>query len=198
MNGGLLDMSNDGAGSKINVANPGALGLACFGFTTILLNLHNIGLIPDTMPVIWGFFWGGAAQIIAGLVEAKRGDTFGFTAFVAYGFFWVGLAMALYLQWQGVIVLDGPSLAWTMIVWGIFSLYMTVVSFTMSWAHRILFCGLTLLFGLLAGHFFGEVPIHIAGGEGIFVGAVAVYMSAATLFNAVRGRWVIPIGLFNK
>ena len=61
-------------------ANPGALGLAAFGFTTLLLQIHKIGLITSTMPIIWGFAWGGTAQVIAGIIDARRGDTFGFTA----------------------------------------------------------------------------------------------------------------------
>ena len=125
-------MSSDKTGGPVNWANPGALGLACFGFNTILLNVHNIGWIESAMPLVWAFFWGGAAQIIAGIIEARRGETFAFTAFVAYGFFWIGLGFAFLLQWLGVITLDGAGLAWTMIVWGIFSLYMTFGSFRIS------------------------------------------------------------------
>jgi len=54
-------------------ANPGALGLAGFGFNTILLQIHNIGLIDSTLPLIYGFFWGGIAQVIAGIIDARRG-----------------------------------------------------------------------------------------------------------------------------
>ena len=151
-------------------ANPGVLGLACFGFNTLLLNVHNIGLIPNTIPLVWAFFWGGAAQIIAGIIEARRGDTFAFTAFVAYGFFWIGLGFIYYLQWQGIITVDNPSLGWT----------------------------LTILFGLLAAHFLGAFPIFIAGVEGIFVGATAVYLSAAILMNTMYNRWVLPVGFFKK
>ena len=177
-------------------ANPGVLGLACFGFTTILLNVHNIGLIPSTMPIIWGFFWGGMAQVIAGIVDARRGDIFGFTAFTSYGAFWIGLAFAFLLERLGIIALDGPSLAWTMIVWGIFTGYMTIGACKISRLHVTIFASLVVLFGLLAAHFYGVVPAHIAGIEGIFVGASAVYGSAAVLLNAQYGRWVLPIGLF--
>lgn len=175
-------------------ANPGVLGLACFGFTTILLNVHNIGWIPSTMPIVWGFFWGGAAQVIAGLIEARRGDTFAFTAFISYGFFWIGLGFAFLMEWLGVIVLDKPSLAWTMIAWGVFSGYMSVASLRISRAHSILFVTLTVLFGLLAGHFFGIIPAYAAGIEGIFVGANASYLSAAILMKTMYGRWILPIG----
>jgi len=177
-------------------ANPGALGLAAFGFNTILLNVHNIGLIPNTMPMIWGFFWGGMAQVIAGIIDARRGDTFGLTAFTSYGVFWIGLAFAFLLQWMGLVTIDNASLAWTMIVWGIFTGYMTVGTLKISRAHVTIFGSLTILFFLLAGHFFGIIPARVAGIEGIFVGASAVYTSAAVVLHAQYRRWVLPIGLF--
>ena len=179
-------------------ANPGALGLACFGFTTILLQIHNIGWIPNTMPLIWGFFWGGSAQVIAGIIEGRRGDTFGLTAFISYGFFWIGLSFAFVMQWLGLVKLDGPGLAWTCICWGIFSGYMTGATLKISRAHVFIFASLTILFGLLAAHFYGAIPAIVAGIEGIFCGAAAVYVSAAVIMNDKYGRWVLPIGLFPK
>lgn len=178
-------------------ANPGALGLAAFGFNTILLQIHNIGWIPSTMPLIWGFFWGGLAQVIAGIIDARRGDTFGLTAFVSYGVFWIGLAFAFLLEWLGLVTLDGPSLAWTMIVWGIFTGYMTIGALTISRVHVFIFASLTVLFGLLAAHFFGAIPALVAGIEGMFVGGAAVYGSAAVILQAQYKRWVLPIGLFS-
>lgn len=176
-------------------ANPGALGLAAFGLTTLLLQIHNIGLITSTMPLIWGFFWGGAAQVIAGIVDGRRGDTFGFTAFISYGVFWIGLAFAFLMEWLGVITVDGPGLAWTMIAWGIFTGYMSIGAFKISRAHFFIFASLTVLFGLLAGHFYGLVPAKAAGIEGIFVAAAAIYASAAVIAHAQYRRWVFPIGL---
>lgn len=184
--------------SEVKWANPGVLGLACFGFNTLLLNVHNIGLMPSTMALTWALFWGGAAQIIAGIVEARRGDTFAFTTFVSYGFFWVGLGFAFLLQWRGLITLDNASLAWTMVMWGIFTFYMTFGAFKISAVHATIFVTLTILFGLLAAHYFGYLPIIVAGVEGIFVGAAAVYLSAAVLMQTIYGRWVLPIGHFQK
>ncbi len=92
-------------------ANPAALGLAGFGLNTILLQIHNIGWIEGTLPIVYGFFWGGMAQIIAGLIDARRGDTFGLTAFTSYGLFWLGLSFGFVLQWLGLITLDGPGIA---------------------------------------------------------------------------------------
>ena len=179
-------------------ANPGALGLAAFGFNTILLNVHNIGWIPNTMPLIWGFFWGGMAQVIAGVIDARRGDTFGLTAFTSYGVFWIGLASAFLLEWMGLVKLDGPGLAWTCICWGIFTGYMTIGAFRISRVHITVLASLTVLFALLAAHFFGTLPAYVAGIEGIFCGASAVYGSAAIIINDKYGRWILPIGLLPK
>jgi len=179
-------------------ANPGALGLAGFGFNTILLQVHNIGWIPSTMPLIWGFFWGGMAQLIAGIIDARRGDTFGLTAFASYGLFWMGLAFAFLLQWLGVVKLDNPSLAWTMIAWSVFTGYMIAGACKISCVHITIFASLTTLFALLAAVFFGAIPARVAGIEGIFCGASAVYGSAAIIMNSKYGRWVLPIGLLPK
>lgn len=177
-------------------ANPGALGLAAFGFTTLLLQIHNIGLITSTMPIIWGFAWGGTAQIIAGIIDGRRGDTFGFTAFTGFGFFWIGLASAFLLEWLGIITLEGPALAWTMITWGIFSGYMTIGACKISRVHVTIFASLTVLFALLAGHFYGIVPARVAGIEGMVVAGSAIYGSAAVITHSQFRRWVFPIGLF--
>ena len=72
---------------KLNPVNPGPLGLLGFGMTTILLNLHNAEIIPLSIVIVaMGLALGGAAQIIAGILEFCHGNTFGGTAFVAYGF----------------------------------------------------------------------------------------------------------------
>jgi len=178
-------------------ANPGALGLAGFGLNTILLQVHNIGLIDGTLPLIYGFFWGGMAQVIAGIIDGRRGDTFGLTAFTSYGLFWIGLSFAFVLQWTGIVTLDGPGMAWTFICWGIFTSYMTIGTFKISRVHVFVFATLALLFFLLAAHFYGVLPAAVPGIEGIICGAAATYGSAAVVLNAKFGRWVFPIGLLS-
>lgn len=175
--------------------NPGALGLAGFGFNTLLLQFHNLGFITSTMPLVFGFFWGGAAQVIAGIIDGRRGDTFGLTAFTSYGFFWIGLASAFLLQWQGLVTLDNAGLAWTMLMWGIFTAYMTAGAVKLSKVHTLIFASLAILFFLLTAVFFGKIPAAVAGAEGILVGGSAVYCSAAVIMNSKYGRWVLPIGL---
>ena len=179
-------------------ANPGALGLAGFGLNTILLQIHNIGWIDSTMPLIFGFVWGGVAQIIAGIIDARRGDAFGLTAFVSYGVFWLGLSFSFLLQWLGLVKLDNSGIAWLFVMWGIFTGYMTIGTFRMTYMHLFVFSSLTVLFFLLAAHFFGSLSALVPGIEGIFCGAAAVYGSAAIIVNAKYGREVFPLGVISK
>ena len=78
------------------LANPAPLGLMGFGMTTVLLNIHNAGIFPvGTIILAMGICYGGLAQIIAGIMEFKKGNTFGFTAFISYGLFWWTLVFIL-------------------------------------------------------------------------------------------------------
>ena len=77
---------------KDTSANPAPLGLTGFGMTTVLLNVHNAGFYPNNSMILgMGIFVGGIAQIIAGVLESKKNNTFGTTAFTAYGSFWLSL-----------------------------------------------------------------------------------------------------------
>src|ERR1700712_55834 len=88
---------------KDGIANPAPLGLCAFGMTTVLLNLHNAGFFEmNSMILAMGLFYGGLGQGIAGIIEAKKNNTFGLTAFTSYGFFWLSLV--------GLIVM--PKLGW--------------------------------------------------------------------------------------
>ncbi len=183
---------------NIQWANPGALGLAGFGLNTILLRVHNLGLISSTVPLIYGLIWGGMAQIIAGIIDGRRGDTFGLTAFTSYGLFWIGLSFGFLLEQTGLIVLDSSGLAWAFICWGIFTTYMTIGTFKISRVHVFIFATLSILFFLLAAHFYGALPAIVPGIEGIICGAAAVYASAAVIMHDKYGRWVFPIGLLPR
>jgi len=179
-------------------ANPGALGLAAFGLNTILLQIHNIGWIESYMPLIYGIFWGGIAQVIAGIIDGKRGDTFGLTAFCSYGLFWIGIAMAFVFQWAGVVTLDNSGLAWTFVMWAIFTFFMMIGTLKMTFVHFFVFASLVVLFALLAAHKFGAISAVPAGIEGLFCGAAAAYGAAAIIINGKFGRTVLPMGKMLK
>jgi len=75
---------------------------------------------------------------------------------------------------------------------------MTIGTFKMTYMHLFVFTSLTILFFLLAAHFFGALSAMVPGIEGIFCGAAAVYGSAAVIVNAKYGREILPLGIISK
>ena len=179
------------------IANPGPLGLLGFGMTTILLNLHNAGIIPLSAVIIaMGFALGGLAQIIAGIMEFKKGNTFGATAFTAYGLFWWSLiAIVMNPFGASVAAADGTGMGFYLLLWGIFTLFMFIGTLKHNVATRIVFLSLAVLFFLLSiGDFTGSTVVKtVAGWEGIVCGASAVYNSLAQVVNNEFGKKVLPL-----
>ncbi len=182
-----------------NSANPAPLGLLAFGMTTILLNLHNAGFFEmNAMIFGMGIFYGGLAQVIAGVLEAKKGNTFGLTAFTSYGFFWlslVGLLVMPKMGWIGAPSVEG--MVAFLILWGIFTTLLFVGTLKMSRALQFVFATLALLFFLLAlGDITGNKTIQtITGFEGIICGGSAIYAGVGTLINEIYQRQIFPLGI---
>ena len=183
---------------KQPLANPAPLGLLGFGMTTVLLNLHNAGLFGlDSMILGMGLFYGGLAQIIAGVMEWKKNNTFGLTAFTSYGLFWWSLVGLLVMPQMGIAQPTAPqALAFYLFGWGIFTLVMFVGTLKLSRALQVVFALLTLLFFLLAWGNYVEnrTIITIAGIEGIICGHAAIYAGLAQVLNEVYGHTVLPLG----
>ena len=183
---------------KDTTANPAPLGLLAFGMTTILLNLHNAGFYEmDSMILAMGIFYGGLAQVIAGIMESKKNNTFGLTAFTSYGFFWlslVGLIVMPKLGWINAASNTGMIAYLTM--WGIFTLCLFFGTLRLSRALQFIFASLTILFFMLAiGDATGNTSFkHLTGYEGIICGGSAIYTGIAGLLNEMYGRIVLPVG----
>jgi uncharacterized protein len=179
-------------------ANPAPLGLFAFGMTTILLNLHNAGFYEmNSMILNMGLFYGGLAQVIAGIMESKKNNTFGFTAFISYGFFWltlVGLLVFPKLGWMTAP--SGGAMIAYLIMWGIFTLLLFIGTLRLNRALQFIFASLALLFFLLAlGDATENATIKmLTGYEGIICGASAVYTAIANLLNELYGRVLLPVG----
>lgn len=177
-------------------ANPAPLGLMGFGMTTVLLNIHNAGFFGmDVMVLAMGLFYGGAAQVIAGIMEFRKSNTFGMTAFISYGSFWLTLVFILIYQGDGVFNRDVGFFGWYLFMWGLFTASMFAASLRKNRALQTIFGSLTILFFLLAvGDWTGNETItKIAGWEGIFTGASAIYLAAAEVLNESFGRKLLPI-----
>lgn len=183
---------------KDTSANPAPLGLIGFGLTTILLNIHNAGLYPvNSMIMGMGIFVGGIAQIFAGLLESKKNNTFGLTAFTAYGSFWLSLVAIWILPALGLAEKsDETAMGIYLAIWGLFTFCMFLGTFRLSRALQVVFGTLVALFWLLA---IGDLT-HIAaykttaGYVGILCGFSAFYTAIAQVLNEVYGRTVLPLG----
>jgi uncharacterized protein len=179
-------------------ANPAPLGLAGFALTTFVLNLHNAGLISIGAALPLGLFYGGLAQLIAGFLEFRTGNTFGMTAFGSYGAFWIALASMVLMQmnkWLSAEAVQGWLLA-TLGAWTILTIVLWIATFRHSKALVWVFSTLTILFILLdIQAWTGSVIVgRIAGWEGIFCALTAWYLMAAILLNETFGRVVLPVG----
>ena len=185
---------------KDNTANPAPLGLLGFGMTTVLLNIHNAGFFElNSMIIGMGIFMGGCAQIIAGIQEWKKNNTFGATAFTSYGVFWLTL-VSLWLipntSFGTSYKSSATGVGYYLLMWGLFTLFMFIGTLKLSRALQIIFATLTILFFLLAiSDFTGNTSMRtFAGFEGIFCGLSAFYAGVAQVLNEVYGRTVLPLG----
>jgi len=195
-------------------ANPAPLGLLGFGMTTVLLNfIHNARLAPiDGMILGMGIFYGGLAQIIAGLMEYKKGNTFGTVAFTSYGLFWWSFVALNWIGNPNVAAsgvwpfMGGPyygtpwrvsqeALAAYFFMWGIFTFAMFFGTLKANRTLQFVFMSLAVLFFLLtATDLTGNAFLGaVTGYEGIICGSSAVYLALAQVLNETYGKNVLPV-----
>ena len=184
---------------KDTTANPAPLGLLAFGTTTVLLNLHNAGLFGlSSMILAMGIFYGGLAQVIAGIMEWKKNNTFGATAFTSYGMFWLTLVALVVLPKlpYGIAAADGTAMGAYLGIWGVFTFALFIGTLRLNRALQVVFITLTILFFLLAiAECSGNASLTVfAGYEGIVCGLSAMYAGVAQVLNEVYGRVVLPLG----
>ena len=178
--------------------NPAPLGLLAFGLTTVLLNMHNADWFALSAMILgMGIFYGGLAQIVAGIMEWQKGNTFATTAFLSYGFFWLSLVGILTFPALGIAATPEPvAMMAYLFVWGLFTAVMFVATLRLNRALQVVFASLALLFFLLGmADITGSAVIAtIAGYEGMLCGAAAIYTGLAQVLNETYGRTVLPLG----
>ena len=188
-----------------HIADPGPLGLAGFAATTFLLSLFNAGIVPESLEGVvlpLALFYGGIAQLLAGMWEFRKNNTFGATAFCSYGAFW--LAFAAYVQFtEPALQAGGASKSDValatglfLLMFAIFTAFMTLASLRTTAALIAVFVLLTLTFLALAiGEMAGASGLATAGGIlGLLTAVAAWYASAAAVTNSTWGRVVLPVG----
>ncbi|MHB1953582.1 MAG: acetate uptake transporter [Sulfobacillus sp.] len=181
------------------LGNPGPLGLAGFAFTTWMLSMINAGWYSASalgMVIALAMAYGGTAQMVAGVLEFRRGNTFGTVAFFSYGAFW--WSFALFAHYFGSTV-PASFIGWYLFVWGIFTFYMWVATLKTTMALQLVFLALWITFVLLAIGAWGLPSMTIVGGYmGLITAILAFYLSAAEVINEYHERTVLPVGPFKK
>jgi succinate-acetate transporter protein len=188
------------------IADPAPLGLAGFALTTFMLSGHNATFIPDVLWVGLALFYGGTAQLLAGMWEFRNRNVFGATAFSTYGGFWLGLGATVVLiettkLGAGLKPVDiDNGLAWFLLSFAIFNTYMMLWSLRVNVAVFGVFLTLEITEILLVIGFFNLAHgksgwmLHAGGWAGIVTAAVAWYTSAAGVVNGMSPRRVLPVG----
>ncbi len=185
-------------------ADPAALGLGGFALTTFVLSMANAQFIAlAAKPVFVGlaFFYGGLAQLLAGMQEFKKNNVFGATAFSTYGAFWMSLAFVVLMELLGVLKFGeaaGQATGLFLVAFTIFNTYMWIGSFRVSVAVCAVFTTLEITFILLDLAEFGFISSVPGGIMGIICALTAWYTSAAVVLNTVYRRTVLPVGPLNK
>lgn len=193
---------------SVPAADPAPLGLAGFALTTFLLSGHNASWIPDLIWVGPAIFYGGLAQLLAGMWEFRNRNVFGATAFSTYGAFWMsfGLFVILAETTKFLAGYSGGDLsnaaAWFTFAFAVFNTYMLLSSLRVNGAVFLVFLTLEITEILLvigdfeASHSAGHHMwwTHAGGWAGIVTAAVAWYASAAGVMNGQAGRHVLPVG----
>jgi succinate-acetate transporter protein len=180
-----------------NTANPAPLGLCAFGMTTILLSVHNAGVTGLSSPILaMALFYGGIAQVIVGIMEWKKNNSFGMLTFGSFGFFWISFAAILMLPVLGLA--KGPQpveLAVFLAVWGIFALGLFICTLKMHRLLQVTLAAVVLLVVLLvAAQLTGSSLVLNCGGVvGIIAGALALYMGMGQVINEIYGSRVLPV-----
>ncbi len=194
-------------------ANPAPLGLLGFGITTVLLNfVHNFRLTSSIDPMIlgMGIFYGGLAQVIAGVLEYKKGNTFGTVAFTSYGLFWWSFVFMNMLpqstMFRTYIAVQSEAMMTYFFMWGLFTLMMFFGTLKKNRALQFVFMSLAILFFLLAAKSAiqsyyptalspsnTQLLTQLIGFEGTICGLSAVYLAIAEVLNEEHGKTILPI-----
>ncbi|MBV9852756.1 MAG: acetate uptake transporter [Armatimonadetes bacterium] len=174
------------------VANPAPLGLCAFALTTFVLSAANAKLFDgDAIVLGLAYFYGGLAQLCAGMWEFRTGNTFGATAFSSYGAFW--LAFAFTVQFH--LVPNDTALGFFRLGWTIFTGLMFVATLRLNLALMTLFFLLFLTFLFLTLGAFGLGNGQMIGGYlGIATALVAWYTALAGLLSSMPSAFKLPVG----
>jgi succinate-acetate transporter protein len=180
------------------VADPAPLGLAAFAMTTLALSLGNANVWPAGVVAALGLalVYGGFAQLLAGMWEFARKNTFGAIAFTSYGAFWISYYVLGHFLLGGLRpAVAGQAVGVFLLGWTIVTFYLMIASLRVNGAVLAVFVALDITFVLLTiGAFEANVHINKVGGwVGVVTAAFAFYASAAGVINDTFKKTLLPV-----
>ncbi|MFJ9905723.1 acetate uptake transporter [Streptomyces sp. NPDC101152] len=185
---------------QAKIADPGPLGLAAFAATTFVLSTFNANLITDKKLVAvvlpLALFYGGLAQLLAGMWEFRKGNTFGATAFGSFGAFWLSYAAYAKFVVPGLPAATAHQASGLfLLVWAVFTVYMTVAATRTTGAILAVFVTLSATFIVLCIAEFAQSPntVKAGGWLGLLTAVCAWYASFAGVTNSTYNRAVMPV-----
>lgn len=179
--------------------NSAPLGLAAFAVTTFMLSMINAKLMPaEIEPVVFGvaLMYGGIAQLIAGVIQFRTGNTFTGVLFSTFGAFWLSLFAVVQFFLKDIPPAQaGHALGLFLYGFGIFTVWIWIASFRTNAVVVTALAGLAAtLFVLGVGNYYGSgLTIETGGYMGLGVAALAAYISCAELCEATYKRSVLPL-----
>lgn len=178
------------------VAEPAPLGLIGLAVAALVLGLTDLGLFngAKTMMIPWTIFLGATAQLIAGVLDFKRKNIFGATAFTAYSLLWYTVSLTLIIAIWGGVAVDMAHYGYGMIGFLVFSLIMTVASLMTNKTLFAILIGIDFAIGSLVPHTLAGTPAWLVGVFLIYTSAASFYGAAAVLLNTMAGKVVLPLG----
>jgi len=178
-----------------NTGNPAVVGLAGFGLTTLILQIHNLGYCGIGPVLALALAFGGGAQLVAGFQEFKAGNNFGYSAFCSYGAFWIALGLIWILNHFGIYKSSGTDVGWFLVVWTLYTAILWVGALRIHGAMASTFTLLLMGFILLDLAHFGFPSLTKAAAFVLILCALnAWYMMAHVIFLQVYGKDILPVG----
>ena len=183
------------ANSENSEGNPAVVGLAGFGVTTLVLQFHNVGWCGIGPVFALALIFGGLAQLIAGFQEFKCGNNFGYSAFVAFGAFWLAFGVILICNHLGVYKSSHQDVGFFLIGYTVYTIIMWIPAMRVHGMMGLTFTLLVIGFLLLDLAHFGYPGLTVVAGYELMLCALcALYMMASIIYQQVFGRVILPLG----
>ena len=185
--------------STLDWGNSAPLALLAFAVTTFMLSMINANAVSiNATPIVFAvaLMFGGLAQLIAGLIQLRTGNTFSGVLFAGFGAFWMSFfAIGQWFLKDIPALQVGHALGLFIYAFGIFVVVMLAASLRTNVVVVLALAILVAVFALLGAGNYGAhtTLIHWGGYTGLAAAACAFYLALAELCEFSYGRAMLPV-----